>query len=72
MIGALSVSFEFRCDGWGRRAEEVGDHVVGIAVTLGSGADDRGERLLRLGALPGAVAAADLAGDDSGADGLFG
>ena len=36
------------------------------------GANDAGEDLLGVGALPGAVAAAHLADDDGGPDGLFG
>ena len=72
IFGLPGVGFEVGCDSGVWRAEERGDHVVGIALTLDGGADDRGEHLLCLGPLPGAVAAADLAGDDSGADGLFG
>ena len=33
---------------------------------------DAGEHLLGVGAVPGAIAAADLAGDDGGPNGLFG
>ena len=70
--GLGGFGFEVGCDGGVGRAEEFGDHVVGIALTLGRGSDDRGEHLLCLGALLGAVAAADLAGDDGGADDLLG
>ena len=72
IFGLPGVSFEAGRDHGNGRAEEVGDHVVGIAPALDGGADDRGEHLLRLRPLPRAVAAADLAGDDGGADGLFG
>ena len=45
---------------------------VRIALALAGGADDRGQRLLRGRAAPGAIASTNLAGDDGGANGLFG
>ena len=41
-------------------------------LALLSGSYDGGEDLLSGGAAPGAIAAADFAGDDGRADGLFG
>ena len=41
-------------------------------MALTGGAHDAGEHLLSIGAVAGAVAAAHLANDDSGPDGLFG
>ncbi len=66
--GALQV----RCDGGGRRSQQVGDHGVGVKLALGGGADEGGEDLLCVRAPPGAIAAADFAGDDGGTDGLLG
>ena len=66
-----------------RKVESVGDDRVGgaqhrgeqrrqVEVSLACGAYDAGEDLLGVGALAGAVAAAHLADDDGGPDGLFG
>ena len=41
-------------------------------MSLGSGPHDTGEYLLGVGAVAGAIAAADLSDDDGGANGLFG
>ena len=67
----------------GRALECVGDDGVGgtqhrgdqrgeVEVSLGSGPHDTGEYLLGVGAVAGAIAAADLSDDDGGANGLFG
>ena len=66
-----------------RKPEGVGDDGIGSAqhrgdqrrkveVALAGGAHDAGQHLLAVGAVTGAVAATDFAGDDSGKDGLFG
>ena len=44
----------------------------GLHWRWAGGADDRGQRLLRGCAAPGAIASTHLAGDDGGANGLFG
>ena len=43
-----------------------------VEVSLGSGPHDTGEYLLGVGAVAGAIAAADFSDDDGGANGLFG
>ena len=52
--------------------EDGGDQRGEVEVALVGGAHDAGEHLLGVGAVPGAIAAADLAGDDGGPNGLFG
>ena len=49
-----------------------GDQRRQVEVSLACGTYDAGEDLLGVGALAGAVAAAHLADDDGGSDGLFG
>ena len=44
---------------------------MGVKPALCGGADEGGEDLLGVCAPPGAIAAANFAGDDSGTDGLF-
>ena len=72
-----------RSRGRRRQAEYVGDDGLGgtqhrgdqrrqVEVALACGTYDVGEDLLGVGALTGAVAAAHLADDDGGSDGLFG
>ena len=51
-----------------RRSRWVGQ----VEVALAGGAHDAGQHLLRVGAFAGAVAAADLASDHRGPDGLLG
>ena len=63
---------QVRCDGGDARSQEVGDRGMGVKLALCGGADEGGEDLLGVCAPPGAIAAADFAGDDSGADGLLG
>jgi hypothetical protein len=53
-------------------ALEPGEELDGIARPLPAGAEDAREDLRGAGAARGAVAAADLAGHDRGADGVFG
>ena len=53
-------------------AQHRGEQRGQVDVALACGAYDAGEDLLGVGALPGAVAAAHLADDDGGPDGLFG
>ena len=59
------------CDGEDGGAQEVGDHGVGVKLALCGGADEGGEDVLCVCASPGAIAAADFAGDDCRTDGLF-
>ena len=72
-----------RLRGRRRKAEELGDDGFGgaqqrgdqrrqVEVALAGGAHDAGQDLLGVGAVAGAVAAAHLADDDGGPDGLFG
>ena len=63
---------QVRCDGGDGCSQKVGDHGMGVKLALCGGADEGGEDLLGVCAPPGAIAAADFAGDDGGADGLFG
>ena len=53
-------------------ALSAGDRAAEVEFALACGAHDAGEDLLGVGALAGAVAAAHLADDDGGPDGLFG
>ena len=53
-------------------AQHRGDHRRQVEVPLAGGAHDAGQDLLGVGAVAGAVAAAHLADDDGGPDGLFG
>ena len=53
-------------------AQHRGEQRRQVEVALSCGAYDAGEDLLGVGALSGAVAAAHLADDDGGPDGLFG
>ena len=84
-VGRASMRSLRCCSGRGRRrqAEYVGDDGLGSAqhrgeqrrqvdVALACGAYDAGEDLLGVGALARAVAAANLADDDGGPDGLLG
>ena len=84
-VGRASMRSLGCCSGRGgrRQAEYVGDDGLGgtqhrgeqrgqVDVALSCGAYDAGEDLLGVGALSGAVAAAHLADDDGGPDGLFG
>ena len=64
-------ALQVRCDGGDGRAQEVGDHGMGVKPALCGGADEGGEDLLGVCAPPGAIAAADFTDDDSGTDGLF-
>ena len=72
-----------RLRGRRRKAEELGDDGFGgaqhrsdqrrqVEVALAGGAHDAGQDLLGVGAVAGAVAAAHLADDHGGPDGLFG
>ena len=53
-------------------AEHRGEQGAGVELALAGGAHDAGQDLPGVGSAPGAVAAADLAGDHRGADGVFG
>ena len=53
-------------------AEHRGEQRGEVELPLVSRPNDAGEYLLGVGSVAGAVSAADLAGDDGGADGLFG
>ena len=53
-------------------AQDGGEQRGEVEVSLGSGPHDTGEYLLGVGAVAGAIAAADLSDDDGGANGLFG
>ena len=81
--GLAGVAVMPPSDGRRGEPESVGDDRTGGAqhrgeqrrqseVALAGGAHDAGQHLLRVGAVAGAVAAADLADNDSRPDGLFG
>jgi hypothetical protein len=55
-----------------RCLEQAGEQLDEVAALLGGGAEHAGEDLPGVGACPGAVATPALAGNDGGADGLFG
>ena len=61
----------FGHDGFGG-AQHRGDQRARVEMALAGGAHDTGQHLLGVRPAPGAVAAADLAGDHRGADGLLG
>ena len=59
-------------DGGFRGAQQRGDQRRQVEAALAGGAHDAGEHLLGVGTVAGAVAAAHLADDHGGPDGLFG
>lgn len=62
---------EVRCDGGSGVRRRLAITAWGSSRLCG-GADEGGEDLLGVSAAPGAIAGTEFAGDDSGADGLFG